>query len=68
MRSTAPIFLQAYDHARRENPAQLDRWQQQYGFDYALVEAGGQFDRHLAGASHWTRLARTPAATLYQRK
>ena len=61
-------FLAAYDRARRENPAQLDRWQQQYGFDYALVETGGRFDRHLAGAGPWTPLARTPAATLYRRK
>ena len=46
----------------------LDRWQEQYGFDYALVETGGQFDRHLAGAGPWTLLARTPAATLYRHK
>ena len=60
-------FLEAYDHARRENPAQLDRWQQQYGFDYALVETGGPFDSYLAGAASWAPLARTPAATLYRR-
>ena len=41
-------FLQAYDHARREAPAEIDRWQRQYGFRYALVETGGQFDRYLS--------------------
>jgi hypothetical protein len=61
-------FLVAYERARRANPAQLDRWRQQYGFDYALVATGGQFDRYLAGADQWTCLAGTPAATLYRRK
>ena len=61
-------FLLAYDRARREEPDQIDRWQAQYGFDYALVEAGGPFDRRLAGAAPWTLLGRTPAAALYQRR
>jgi hypothetical protein len=59
-------FLQAYDRARRENPAQLDRWRQQYGFHYALVETGGRFDRYLAGAAPWGLVARAPPATLYR--
>jgi hypothetical protein len=59
-------FLQAYDLARRENPAQLDRWRQQYGFHYALVETGGRFDRYLTGAAPWGLVARTPPATLYR--
>jgi hypothetical protein len=59
-------FLQAYDRARRENPAQLDRWRQQYGFHYALVETGGRFDHYLAGATPWGLVARTPPATLYR--
>ena len=60
-------FLRAYDHARREDPAEIDRWQRQYGFRYALVETGGPFDRYLSSAPAWTPLGRTPAATLYQR-
>ena len=60
-------FLRAYDHARRDDPAQIDRWQRQYGFRYALVQSGGQFDRHLAAAGQWTLLGRTPVAALYQR-
>jgi hypothetical protein len=61
-------FFTAYDNARRENPAELDRWQRQYGFHYALVETDGQFDHHLAGDGAWTRLGRSPAATLYWRR
>jgi hypothetical protein len=60
-------FLVAYDRARREDPAQLDRWQRQYGFRYALVETGGQFDRYLAAAGGWAMVARTPPAALYRR-
>jgi hypothetical protein len=61
-------FLQTYDHARREDPAQIDRWQHQYGFQYALVATGGGFDRYLAGADGWTAVARTPPATLYRKR
>ncbi len=61
-------FLQAYDHARREDPAQIDRWQRRYGFHHALVETGGNFDRHLRSSAAWTILGRTPAATLYQHR
>ncbi len=61
-------FLQAYDHARREDPAQIDRWQRRYDFRHALVETGGNFDRHLRSSAAWTILGRTPAATLYQHR
>ena len=60
-------FLSAYDRARRADPAQLDRWQQQYGFHYALVETGGRFDGYLAGTGRWALVARTTPATLYRR-
>jgi hypothetical protein len=60
-------FLEAYDRARREDTAQLDRWRRQYGFRYALVETGINFDRRLEDSEGWTRLRRTPAATLYRR-
>ncbi|MBU4273396.1 MAG: hypothetical protein KKA28_16175 [Planctomycetes bacterium] len=61
-------FLQAYDHARREDPAQIDRWQRRYGFHHALVETGGNFDRHLRSSAAWIILGRAPAATLYQHR
>jgi hypothetical protein len=60
-------FLQAYDRARREDPSQIDRWQQQYGFRYALVETGTPFDRYLKDSESW-QLAEpaTRAARLYR--
>ena len=61
-------FLLAYDHARRNDPAQLDRWRQQYGFQYALVESGGDFDRYLGSSADWTRRGRTSPATLYSHR
>jgi len=60
-------FLQRYDAARRNDPTQLDRWQQQYDFRHALVETGTQFDRHLEESAAWTMVRRTPVATLYER-
>ena len=59
-------FLLAYDHARREDPAQIDLWRRQYGFDYALVETGRQFDRYLSGSPGWTQVQSSSAATLYR--
>ncbi|MCD4728194.1 MAG: hypothetical protein K8R46_11060, partial [Pirellulales bacterium] len=61
-------FLRAYDHARREDPAQIDRWQRRYGFRHALVETDGNFDRHLRSSAAWVILDHTPAATLYQHR
>jgi hypothetical protein len=67
-------FLLAYNHARQEDPAQIDQWQRQYGFRYALVEAtgrtdgrtDGRFDRYLSGSAGWTLVDRSPAAALYR--
>jgi len=60
-------FLQQYDRARREDPSQIDRWQQQYGFRYALVETGSQFARCLDHSGDWTLVQPAPAAALYRR-
>jgi hypothetical protein len=59
-------FLLAYEHARREDPAQIDRWRRQYGFDYALVETGGRFDGYLSSSDGWNLVERSPAAALYR--
>jgi hypothetical protein len=59
-------FLFAYDGARREKPQQLDLWQQQYQFRYALVETGSQFDLHLHNSRQWIVLGRSISAALYQ--
>ncbi len=60
-------LLPAYDHARRENPARIDRWHDQYGFPYALVVTGSPFDRYLDQSDAWVPIRRAPAATLYRR-
>jgi len=60
-------LLPAYDRARREDPAQIEKWHEQYGFPYALVVTGSPFDRYLDQSDSWTRLGRAPAATLYRR-
>jgi hypothetical protein len=59
-------FLQAYVRAWRADPAQIDRWQRQYGFRHALVESGGRFDKYLSAAAGWRLLRRSNAAALYQ--
>jgi hypothetical protein len=60
-------FLDAYEHARRKDPSQLDRWQREYGFQYVLVKTGEPFDGYLAESAAWTALSRTPTAALYRR-
>ncbi len=67
-------FLQKVDHARRQDPARIERWQQQYGFGCALVQTDLEsdryemkFDRYLDASDRWRLIRRTPAATLYER-
>jgi len=50
-------LLGQYDRARRNDPAQIDRWQQQYGFHYALVETATPFDRYLRDSKTWIEIA-----------
>ncbi|HEY4759404.1 MAG TPA: hypothetical protein VIH42_02370 [Thermoguttaceae bacterium] len=57
------LFL--YDFARRQNPGEIERWQKQYQFHYALVEAGSAFDLYLNQSPRWTLLGRCAAAALY---
>ncbi|MBN1394822.1 MAG: hypothetical protein JW959_07350 [Pirellulales bacterium] len=61
-------FLKVYDRARREDPARIESWRRQYGFRYALVESGGNFDRYLRSSGGWTVLDASPAATLHERR
>ena len=61
-------FLLDYDHARRKDPGQIDRWREQYGFGYALVRTGDPFDRYLSDSAGWSLMKRSPAATLYRHK
>ncbi len=59
-------LLRAYNEARQTDPAQLDRWQGQYGFEHALVATGMPFDRYLADSGRWTEVRRAATATLYR--
>lgn len=61
-------FLREYDLAKQKEPEKLDRWQQEYGFRYALVEADEPFDQYLRNSVDWTELGRSPCAALYQRR
>ncbi len=58
-------FLRQYDIARRDDPQQIEKWQIEYHFSHALVQAGGPFDRYLQHSSRWRLLGRCPAAALY---
>jgi hypothetical protein len=60
-------WLLDYQHAILEEPARLDRWAREYGFDAALTQAGSGFDRYLASAKGWATVRRTPKASLYRR-
>jgi hypothetical protein len=60
-------FLLEYYDALVRNPARLDAWARQYGFDAALTETGSGFDRYLASSPAWTVVRRTPKASFYRR-
>ena len=59
-------LLPTYDRARREDPALIEQWHEQYAFPYALVVSGSPFDRYLDRSDSWIRLGHAPAATLYK--
>jgi hypothetical protein len=59
--------LLAYAHAYFEDPAQVERWRQQYGFEAALVQTGSAFDRYLRGAPGWTSAGQSGPASFYRR-
>jgi hypothetical protein len=61
-------LLLSYNRARCKEPAQIDQWQRQYGFRYALVKTGEPFDRYLSGAADWNLVERAQAAALYRHK
>jgi hypothetical protein len=59
--------LLAYADALEHDPARLDRWARDYGFDLALTAAGSGFDGYLLQAPGWTLVRETVAACLYRR-
>jgi hypothetical protein len=60
--------LLEYAHAYFEDPGQIDRWQEQYHFDAALVRTGSGIDLYLRQhPDRWTPVGQTPAATFFRR-
>jgi hypothetical protein len=59
--------LLAYADALEHDPAQVDRWANDYGFDLALTTTGSGFDRYLRHAHGWALVRETEAASLYRR-
>jgi hypothetical protein len=60
-------FLEAYVRAQRDEPGQVERWQQQYGFENALVESGSAIDRYLDRSGRWRLVRRSGPAALWQK-
>jgi hypothetical protein len=60
--------LLAYEHTIKQDPSQIDRWAQKYGFDIALVQNDFAFDRYLESSNAWIRTHRTASASLYRKK
>jgi hypothetical protein len=58
--------LLAYALALRDDPSQISRWAERYGFDLALTRAGSRFDTYLRQEG-WTILGETKTATLFRR-
>jgi hypothetical protein len=61
-------WLLAYAHAIEQDPSQIDRWAQEYGFDIALTIPESGFDRYLANSKGWIAVRRTNPANLYRKK
>jgi len=59
--------LLAYAQALRQDPSQINRWADRYGFNLALTRAGSRFDIYLRQESGWTVVGETATATLFRR-
>src|SRR5271157_5354073 len=59
-------WLMQFSEAMRSHPERIDRWQETYGFPYALVARGTAFDRYLGQSRRWSVMKRTGTATLYE--
>ena len=60
-------MLLDYARAERAEPARLEQWARDYGFELALTRPGSGFDRYLSRAPRWRLVRRTDAAALYWR-
>jgi hypothetical protein len=59
--------LLAYADALDHDPAALDRWARDFGFELALTSTGSAFDRYLRRTRGWTLVRETEAGSLYRR-
>ncbi len=59
--------LLAYGRTMLDDPAQINRWAQEYGFKIALVEVGSTMERYLRSAPGWILERQTSQAALYRR-
>jgi hypothetical protein len=59
--------LLAYAEALEHDPARVERWASESGFDLALTATGSGFDRYLRQAHGWTLVRETEPACLYRR-
>ena len=57
----------AYGAAQQQDPSQVDRWANQYGFDRALVVTGSSIDWYLRQSGGWSVVGVTKAATLHEK-
>jgi hypothetical protein len=57
----------AYALALRDDPSQVDRWANRYGFSLALARAGSRFETYFRQSGGWSILGETETATLFRR-
>jgi hypothetical protein len=51
-----------------QNPTVIDRWQQEYAFRAALIEADSPLRSHFDQNDQWRLVAETPTAVFYVRE
>lgn len=51
----------------QSDPAMIENWAKQYGFEMALTDSGSNFDHYLRGAKGWQLVKQTAAGSLYRR-
>ncbi len=59
--------LLAYAEAIEREPAWVDHWARDFGFELALTATGSAFDRYLREARGWNLVRSTEAASLHRR-
>jgi hypothetical protein len=59
-------WLEQYAEAYYHQPAMIEDWAREYGFDRALVIPDSTFDKYLRDAKGWAVVQRTASAVLYR--